>query len=122
MALCLPRSRRAASLATRPSTLSVASITNHSCFTSAGLALTVVVIRLSSLVWRALFHGRCPSGGDLLGGHSDWCAPGACRHGRCLSFSVAGPLESLRNPALYAESFGGVRASPLTPPYGPRNP
>src|SRR6187551_3550604 len=39
MALCLPRSRRAASLATRPSTLSVASITNHSCFTSAGLAL-----------------------------------------------------------------------------------
>src|SRR3954462_14070117 len=68
MALCLPRSRRAASLATRPSTLSVASITNHSCFTSAGLALTVVVIRLSSLVWRALFLGRCPSGGDLLGG------------------------------------------------------
>ena len=41
MALCLPRKRRAASLATRPSTLSVASITNHSCFTSAGLALKV---------------------------------------------------------------------------------
>src|SRR5205085_12222505 len=107
MALCLPRSRRAASLATRPSTLSVASITNHSCFTSAGLALTVVVIRLSSLVWRALFHGRCPSGGDLLGG---------------LYFSVAGPLESLRNPALYAESFARVRASPPTPPFRPRNP
>ena len=41
MALCLPRKRRAASLATRPSTLSVASITNHSCTTSAGLALKV---------------------------------------------------------------------------------
>ena len=41
MALCLPRSRSATSLATRPSTLSVASSTNHSCFTSAGLALKV---------------------------------------------------------------------------------
>jgi hypothetical protein len=41
MALCLPRSRSATSLATRPSTLSVASITNHSCVTSAGLALKV---------------------------------------------------------------------------------
>ena len=41
MALCLPRKRSATSLATRPSTLSVASITNHSCFTSAGLALKV---------------------------------------------------------------------------------
>src|ERR1700758_3853927 len=41
MGLCLPRSRSATSLATRPSTLSVASITNHSCTTSAGLALKV---------------------------------------------------------------------------------
>jgi hypothetical protein len=41
MALCLPRKRSATSLATRPSTLSVASITNHSCVTSAGLALKV---------------------------------------------------------------------------------
>lgn len=41
MALCLPRKRSATSLATRPSTLSVASITSHSCFTSAGLALKV---------------------------------------------------------------------------------
>src|ERR1700712_5354841 len=41
MALCLPRKRRATSLATLPRTLSVASITNHSCVTSAGLALKV---------------------------------------------------------------------------------
>src|SRR5688572_23031936 len=41
MALCLPRRRRATSLATLPKTLSVASITNHSCVTSAGLALKV---------------------------------------------------------------------------------
>ena len=41
MALCLPRKRRATSLATRPRTLSVASITNHSCTTSAGFALKV---------------------------------------------------------------------------------
>src|SRR5512147_2645382 len=44
MALCLPRRRRATSLATRPRTLSVASITNHSCVTSAGLALKVFMI------------------------------------------------------------------------------
>src|SRR6478735_8703757 len=44
MALCLPRKRRATSLATRPRTLSVASITNHSCVTSAGLALNVLVM------------------------------------------------------------------------------
>src|SRR5664279_81725 len=41
MALCLPRRRRATSLATLPKTLSVASITNHSCVTSAALALKV---------------------------------------------------------------------------------
>src|ERR1700741_1800625 len=69
MALCLPRKRRATSLATRPRTLSVASITNHSFFTSAGLALNVDM-RFPSrkVVWRALFHGRCSSGGNLLGG------------------------------------------------------
>ena len=50
MALCLPRKRSAASLATRPSTLSVASITNHSCFTSAGFALNVdIFLSLSGL-------------------------------------------------------------------------
>src|SRR4051812_20090634 len=47
MALCLPRKRSATSLATRPSTLSVASITYHSCFTSAGLALKVFMRVLS---------------------------------------------------------------------------
>src|SRR5450755_9810 len=41
MGLCLPRRRRATSLATLPKTLSVASITNHSCVTSAGFALKV---------------------------------------------------------------------------------
>src|SRR5690554_885902 len=70
MALCLPRSRRATSLATRPRTLSVASITNHSCFTSAGLALNVLVMSFlcKELVWLALFHGRTFSAGRLLGG------------------------------------------------------
>src|SRR5215213_2272842 len=79
MALCLPRRRRAASLATRPRTKSVASITNHSCFTSAGLALTVVVMKtLLSRKFggshrggnheRLLFHGRCSSDENLLGG------------------------------------------------------
>ena len=48
MALCLPRKRRATSLATRPRTLSVASITNHSCVTSAGFALNVFM----SLPWK----------------------------------------------------------------------
>src|ERR1700745_3605815 len=67
MALCLPRKRRAASLATRPSTLSVASITNHSCVTSAGFALNVFMIT-SRVGLRVLFHGRRPSAGDLLGG------------------------------------------------------
>lgn len=47
MGLCLPRRRRATSLATRPRTLSVASITNHSCFTSAGLALKVFMVSQS---------------------------------------------------------------------------
>src|SRR5688572_1435674 len=65
MALCLPRRRRAASLATRPSTLSVASITNHSCFTSAGFALTVVVIKtlefgLAGSFPRSVFFWREP--------------------------------------------------------------
>src|SRR5206468_9435205 len=95
MALCLPRKRSATSLATRPSTLSVASITNHSCFTSAGLALTVVVIRLSSTVWRVLFLGRCPSGGDLLGGV--YCF-------------AAGPMERCE-PGIIA-GRAGVRARP----------
>src|SRR5574341_2443172 len=49
MALCLPRRRRATSLATLPRTLSVASITNHSCFTSAGFALKVFI---------SVSHGR----------------------------------------------------------------
>src|SRR5438128_83237 len=44
MALCLPRRRRATSLATLPRTLSVASITYHSCVTSAGLALKLVMM------------------------------------------------------------------------------
>jgi hypothetical protein len=69
MALCLPRKRRATSLATRPRTLSVASITNHSCTTSAGFALKVDMRFLfKQRVWRALFHGRRSSGGNLLGG------------------------------------------------------
>src|SRR5688572_16825797 len=75
MALCLPRKRRATSLATRPRTLSVASITNHSCVTSAGLALNVLVMSFSleKRVWRALFHGRRSSDGNLLGGfHAPW--------------------------------------------------
>ncbi len=55
MALCLPRKRSATSLATRPSTLSVASITNHSCFTSAGLALKVF---MSVFRWSALVAGH----------------------------------------------------------------
>src|SRR5712675_1515198 len=49
MGLCLPRRRRATSLATRPRTLSVASITNHSCTTSAGLALKVFMGRFACL-------------------------------------------------------------------------
>src|SRR5659263_29351 len=69
MALCLPRKRRATSLATRPRTLSVASITNHSCTTSAALALKVLVMSfLLERVCRALFHGRRSSDGNLLGG------------------------------------------------------
>jgi hypothetical protein len=67
MALCLPRKRRATSLATRPSTLSVASITNHSCVTSAGLALNVFMsLFFRKMVWRALFHGRCSSRRESL--------------------------------------------------------
>src|SRR3990167_6434354 len=81
MALCLPRKRRATSLATRPRTLSVASITNHSCFTSAGLALNVVVMSFLLIEGfgglhvsprtLALFHGLFFSDGRLLGGV--WC-------------------------------------------------
>src|SRR5574337_1704217 len=68
MALCLPRRRRATSLATRPSTLSVASITNHSCTTSAGFALKVVMSFSFEEGLTVLFHGRCSSGESLLGG------------------------------------------------------
>src|SRR5665647_1233682 len=70
MALCLPRKRRATSLATRPRTLLVASTTNHSCTTSADLALKVLVMSFlfSKRVCRALFHGRRSSDGNLLGG------------------------------------------------------
>src|SRR5659263_196011 len=69
MALWLPRERRATSLATRPRTLSVASITNHSCTTSAGFALKVDMRFLfKRRVCRALFHGRRSSDGNLLGG------------------------------------------------------
>jgi len=75
MALCLPRKRRATSLATRPRTLSVASITNHSCTTSAGFALKVDMSFLfEKKVWRALFHGRRSSNGNLLGGVSSFPA------------------------------------------------
>lgn len=69
MALCLPRNRRATSLATLPRTLSVASSTNHSCVTSAGLALKVVMrvtqvcrpkspqpARIRFSIWRTLTH------------------------------------------------------------------
>src|SRR5690606_6833807 len=69
MALCLPRKRWATSLATLPSTLSVASITNHSCTTSAGFALKVVMSFLRKEGLQALFHGRCSSWKrSLLGG------------------------------------------------------
>src|SRR5688572_6024338 len=68
MALCLPRKRRATSLATRPRTLSVASITNHSCVTSAGFALNVFMSLFRVKVWRVLFRGRRSSDGNLLGG------------------------------------------------------
>src|ERR1700740_1876589 len=76
MALCLPRKRRATSLASRPRPLAVASITNHSCVTSAGLALNVLVMSFSleKRVWRALFHGRRSSGGNLLGGFEVFAA------------------------------------------------
>src|SRR4029079_8345961 len=62
MALCLPRRRRATSLATLPKTLSVASITNHSCVTSAALALKVFMVLTldSSLLldrWSATLRG-----------------------------------------------------------------
>ena len=86
MALCLPRKRRATSLATRPRTLSVASTTNHSCTTSAGFALKVEVISYSlkvrfaqfsffslsefspkTTMVRVLFYGRCSSSESLLG-------------------------------------------------------
>src|SRR6185369_2236813 len=92
MALCLPRSRRAASLATRPSTLSVASITNHSCFTSAGLALTVVVIKTLEFGLADPFPRSVSLWRGPLRWHADRCAPGALRHCRCPPvLSVAGP-------------------------------
>src|SRR5512135_2501797 len=70
MALCLPRNRSATSLATRPSTLSVASSTNHSCFTSAGLALKVFmsVVLLSARRFAPGIQagGSVPTSGALL--------------------------------------------------------
>src|SRR5438552_9205726 len=74
MALCLPRKRRATSLATRPRTLSVASITNHSCVTSAGLALKVFMDDLFGFASPAVGHddhsavGAASLDGGLLGG------------------------------------------------------
>src|SRR3569832_851420 len=85
MALCLPRKRRAASLATRPSTLSVASITNHSCVTSAGFALNVG-IAISRVGSGVLFRDRCPSTGGLLGGFHR----GTTQELHCLRVPVAG--------------------------------
>src|ERR1700760_673632 len=70
MGLCLPRSRSATSLATRPSTLSVASITNHSCTTSAGLALKVFMSVLCREETR--LSERSGSVLVVLGAAHDW--------------------------------------------------
>ena len=67
MALCLPRRRRATSLATLPKTLSVASITNHSCVTSAGLALKVF---MEDLKLRLPRDGASTIGSASAGGRS----------------------------------------------------
>src|ERR1700749_2783492 len=73
MGLCLPRSRSATSLATRPSTLSVASITNHSCTTSAGLALKVFMSVLCREETR--LSERSGSVLVVLGAAHDWHPP-----------------------------------------------
>ena len=70
MALCLPRKRRATSLATRPRTLLVASITNHSLHNLSGLCAesSSHEFLFSRGVCKGPFHGRCFSEGSLLGG------------------------------------------------------
>src|SRR5659263_165770 len=114
MALCLPRKRRATSLATRPRTLSVASITNHSCVTSAGLALKVFMSfsYLRRVCW-VLFHGRRSSDENLLGGdlrrtpskaNLFWSQVQLCRGTTCA-------LQSL---GLYGKSWAGANFRRLT--------
>src|SRR6478672_7509020 len=110
MALCLPRRRRATSLATRPSTLSVASSTNHSCFTSAGLALKVfmslfrcarrdcgrrvcgVRTRRHRRPWLADLGAARDAGGLSV----DTLPPGRATHAVC-------PGTPFGNPAVYTE-------------------
>src|SRR5258708_30640920 len=102
MALCLPRRRSATSLATRPSTLSVASITNHSCCTSAGFALNVDM----SFLFQERFGGP-------------FSAVGASSKRKPLRRGCKlrrGTLKSLRNPPLYKNG----RASPSPPLPPPR--
>src|SRR5437016_43697 len=97
MALCLPRRRSATSLATRPSTLSVASITNHSCCTSAGFALNVDM----SFLFQERFGGP-------------FSAVGASSKRKPLRRGCKlrrGTLKSLRSPPLYKNG----RSSPSPP-------
>jgi hypothetical protein len=64
----------------------VASITNHSCTTSAGFALNVDIVfpLKDELVCRVLFHGRRSSFENLLGGE--------CKLGQAKPASAAEPL------------------------------
>src|SRR5512133_4158864 len=97
MALCLPRKRRAASLATRPSTLSVASITNHSCFTSAGFALNVVMRSLSKWSGGPFSTVGVPLDGNLLGGDTGEIARSAgLRRGATIALRSLGLYEESR--------------------------
>ena len=112
MALCLPRKRRATSLATRPRTLSVASITNHSCTTSAALALKVLVMSfLLGRVCRALFHGRRSSDGNLLGGVQ--ASPRS--HKSAAKPSIIGDLALVLRVAAMASCQAGGMACGLRP-------
>src|SRR5690606_17968263 len=59
--LCLPRRRRATSVATRPRTLSAASMTNHSRLIVLGLATKVFMEK--QRLWKGADVTQCPARG-----------------------------------------------------------
>src|SRR6218665_897868 len=126
MGLCLPRKGRENSRATSPRTLSVASITNHSCTTSAGLALIVDMGFASRRWWRSLPTAGATLVGKPRGGNRsslrdqknaakpaivrDSSAAGANQPPTNRAVSPSGPCRAVRAHTAPAPWAGSARA------------